>query len=88
MAPLYALLQSNAKWVCVDKQEQVYEDAKKTLSEFLMLVHFDNKLLIILSCDANLIGVSCVLVPMINNEERPALFIRAHNQKQNKITRS
>ena len=75
MAPLYALLQSNVKWVWADEQERAFEDAKRALLESSMLVHFDNKLPVVLSCDASPTGVSCVLAHVIKNEERPVLFI-------------
>ena len=75
MAPLFVLLQSNAKWVWADEQERAFEDAKRALLESSMLVHFDNKLSVVLSCDASPTVVSCVLAHVINNEERPVLFI-------------
>ena len=75
MAPLYALLQNNTKWIWADEQERAFEDTKRTLLESLMLVHFDNKLQVMLSCKASPTGVSCVLAHVINNEERPVLFI-------------
>ena len=61
MAPLYTLLQSNIKWVWVDEQEHAFEDGKRALLESSMLVHFDNKLPVVLSCNASPTGVSCVL---------------------------
>ena len=74
MALLCALLQSNAKWVWADEQERAFADAKRTLFELSMLVHLDKKLPVVLSCDAFPTGV-CVLAHVINNEERPVLFI-------------
>ena len=75
MAPLYALLQSNAKWVWADEQERAFEDAKRALFESSMPVRFDNKLPVVLSCDASPTRVSCVLAHVIKNEEHPVLFI-------------
>ena len=75
MTPLYALLQSNVKWVLADKQERAFEDEKRALLESSMLAHFDNKLPVMLSCDACPTGVSCVLAHVIKNEKRPVLFI-------------
>ena len=39
-----------------------------------MLVHFDKKLPVVLSCEASPTGVSCVLAHVINNEERQVFF--------------
>ena len=75
MAPLCALLQNNAKWVWADEQKRAFEDAKRAFMEPSVLVHFDNKLPSVLSCDACATGVSCVLAHVINNEESPVLFI-------------
>ena len=75
IAPLYAQLQSNAKWVWTVEQEWALKDAKRALFESSMLVHFDYKLPVVLSSDVSPTGVSCVLAHGINNEERPVSFI-------------
>ena len=73
MALLYALLQSNAEKLWANEQERAFQDAKRVLLKFSMLVHFDNKLSVMLSYDAA--GVLCVLAHVINNKERPILYV-------------
>ena len=88
MTPLYALLQSNTQYVRADEQERAFKDAKRALLESLMLVNFDNKLPIVLSCDSSPTGVSCALAHVINNGERQVCLFHAHYQQQNETTRS
>ncbi len=73
LAPLYqyALLQKK-KWKWGAKQQQAF-DHVKNLSR--VRVHFDDKLPLVLSCDASPYGVGAVLSHvMANGDERPICY--------------
>ena len=75
LAPLYQLLQKQKKWTWGNSQERAFEMVKHLLKSSRVLVHFDDKLPIILSCDASPYGVGAVLSHrMANGEERPICF--------------
>ena len=75
LAPLYQLLQKQKKWTWGNSQEKAFETVKHLLKSSRVLVHFDDKLPIILSCDASPYGVGAVLSHrMANGDERPICF--------------
>ena len=54
---------------------KAFEEAKCLLQSSRVLVHFDDKLPLILSCDASPYGVEAVLSHrMVNGDERPICF--------------
>ena len=57
------------------KQAMTFQAIKTALKFFSLLVHFDNSLPLILSCDASPYGVGAVLShKMSNNVEKPIVF--------------
>ena len=75
LSPLYQLLQKRKKWTWDNSQEKAFEEVKKLLLSSRVLVHFDDKLPLILSCDASPYGVGAVLSHrMATGDERPICF--------------
>ena len=75
LSPLYQLLQKQKKWTWGNSQEKAFEEVKSLLQSSRVLVHFDDKLPLILSCDASPYGVGAVLSHrMANGDERPICF--------------
>ena len=75
LTPLYTLLQKNHKWSWSSEQTKAFEEVKRLLQTSEVLVHFDDKLPLILSCDASPYGVGAVLAHrMPNGDERPISF--------------
>ena len=72
LSPLYQLLQKQKKWTWGNSQEK---EVKSLLQSSQVLVHFDDKLPLILSCDASPYGVGAVLSHrMADGDERPIYF--------------
>ena len=61
LAPLYGLLQKEAKWQWGSKQAKAFQDAKNALQDDTLLVHYDSSKQLVLACDASLYGVGVVL---------------------------
>jgi hypothetical protein len=74
LEPLHRLLDKNAFWRWESRHERAFNKAREMLSSDSLLVHFDNSLPVVLSCDASSYGVGCVLSHLINGEERPIAF--------------
>jgi hypothetical protein len=75
LAPLHELLQSDAKWIWKDRHTQSFNEAKKLLLTSQVLVHFDPKLPLMLSCDASPYGVGAVLShQMPDGTDKPIAF--------------
>ena len=75
LAPLYALLQKQKKWAWGREQKEAFQKVKDLLKSSRVLVHFDDKLPLILSCDASPYGIGAVLShKMTNGDERPVCF--------------
>ena len=75
LAPLYSLLQNDAKWEWNDIHDRAFEDAKQALINSSLLVHFDQSLPVVVSCDASPVGIGAVLANVIDGVERPVMFI-------------
>lgn len=61
LAPLYALLQKKARWTWGAVQDKAFQEAKGQLTSPCLLVHFDPRKELVLSCDASPYGVGAVL---------------------------
>lgn len=70
--PLYALTKKKAQWNWEEKHQKAFEDLKDLLSSENVLVHFDSKLPLGLSCDASNVGIGAVLFHRFpDGSERP-----------------
>ena len=75
LAPLYALLQKDKKWTWTDKEQAAFDQAKASLQGDSLLVHYDPKRELTLSCDASPYGLGAVLSQhMEDGEEKPVGF--------------
>ena len=76
LAPLYALLRASARWQWTAKQEDAFRASKRLLTSSQVLVHFDPRLDLVLSCDASAYGIGAVLSHrMPDGAEKPIGFI-------------
>ena len=74
LAPLYSLLQK--KWVWKKPQENAFHAVKELLRSSRVLVHFNEKLPLILACDASSYGLGAVLSHrMPDGSDRPIGFV-------------
>lgn len=75
LSPLYTLLQKQKKWTWGPDQKKAFSHVKDMLKSSRVLVHFDDQLPLILSCDASPYGVGAVLShQMPDGSERPVGF--------------
>ena len=72
LAPLYKLLQKQRRWKWGPDEEAAFSHVKDLLRSSQVLVHFDDKLPLVLSCDASPYGLGAVLTHrMENGDQRP-----------------
>lgn len=71
---LYKLTKKEVKFDWTNECKEIYHRSKKLLLENKLLVHYDPKKPIVITCDASPYGVGAVLSHLINGEERPVLF--------------
>lgn len=75
LAPLHELLHQDVKWFWGDRQRRAFEDSKLLLQSSDVLVHFNPKQDIVLSCDASPYGIGCVMSHIMpDGSERPIAF--------------
>ena len=75
LSPLYSLLQKNKRWSWGQSQTEAFDAVKKLLLSSRVLVHFDDSLPLVLSCDASPYGIGAVLSHIMpNGDERPVSF--------------
>ncbi|XP_023809022.1 uncharacterized protein K02A2.6-like [Oryzias latipes] len=75
LAPLHKLLRKDEKWVWGPDQERVFKLSKELLQSDRVLVHYDERKELILSCDASPYGVGAVLAHrMPDGQEKPIGF--------------
>ena len=75
LAPLHQLLRKDAKWIWSQTQDKAFQHSKSLLQSSSLLVHYDEKKPLILSCDASPYGLGAVLShQMENNTEKPIAF--------------
>lgn len=75
LAPLYLLLRQTTQWNWGQKQRRSFRDVKKLLKSSRVLAHFDDRLPLILACDASPYGLGAILSHrMPDGSERPIGF--------------
>ena len=74
LSPLYKLLEKKSTWQWTDECNNVFQECKSLLTSDAVLVHYDIKKQLRLSCDASQYGVGAVLSHTVNGEERPIAF--------------
>ena len=75
LAPLYRLLRKRTSWQWREKQRRAFRRIKELLHSVRVLTHFDDKLPLVLACDALPYGLGAVLSHRFpNGEERPVGF--------------
>ena len=75
LAPLYRLLQKNTPWSWGEEQRQAFQQAKAALISAKVLVYYDPRQKLILSCDASPYGVGVVLSHKLEDgTEYPVAF--------------
>ena len=71
-APLYRLLQKDTKWNWGKDQQEAFERAKDIVQSSTLLVHYDPKRQLVLTCDASPFGIGAVLAHIMDDgSERP-----------------
>ena len=72
LAPLYTLLKKKTPWRWQADQEKAFNEAKASLKSPKLLVHYDGRKELILTCDASPVGLGAVLAHrMEDGTERP-----------------
>ena len=75
LAPLYQLIQKSAHWNWRQKHRNAFKHFKNLLHSGRVLVHFDDSLPLILTCDVSPYGLGAVLLhKMPDGEEKPVGF--------------
>ncbi|KAL8586184.1 hypothetical protein ACOMHN_057746 [Nucella lapillus] len=75
LAPLYSLLQKGVLCSWGKQQKKTWTEAKNLLQSSQVLVHYDSRKDIVLSCDASSYGVGAVISHrMADSSERPVAF--------------
>ena len=75
LAPLYSLLKRDVRWRWTAKEERAFQASKDLLTSSQLLVHFDEKLPLILACDASAYGVGAVLAHRLQDgSEKPIAY--------------
>ena len=72
--PLNALLEKDIKWEWSSEQKEAFRESKKALLDSC-LVHFDPSLPMVVSADSSNYGLGAVLCHLIENVERPVVFV-------------
>ena len=76
LAPLYLLLRKTSSWQWGTRQQRAFEASKKMLTSTNVLVHFDPKEELVLSCDASRYGIGAVLSHKFEDgSEKPVGFV-------------
>ena len=75
LAPLYSLLRSSSHWHWGVRQAKAFKASQQLLTSSEVLVHFDPRNEIVLSCDASPYGIGAVLSHRFQDgTERPVGF--------------
>lgn len=74
LAPLNQLLKKDTTWKWTEKQDKAFQKAKTLLQGEPVLMHYNPKLKIILTCDASPYGIGGVLSHMTEEGEKPIAY--------------
>ena len=74
LAPWYNLLRKETPFHWSKACREVWCNMKKLLTSDELLVHYDPKKEIILTCDASPVGLGCVLSHLVDGVEKPIAF--------------
>ena len=75
LGPLYHLLQKGVSWRWEESHSSAFKQVKDSLLPNRVLVHYDPKKPLILSCDASQYGVGAVLSHIMpNGAEKPVAY--------------
>ena len=75
LAPLHELLQKYTPWHWGSAQSQAFEESKALLQSSQVLVHYDPRLPLVISCDAPPYGIGAVLShQMPDGSDKPVAF--------------
>ncbi|XP_045769765.1 uncharacterized protein K02A2.6-like [Maniola jurtina] len=74
LAPLYTLLKKGVEWKWSEEQDKAFQDIKVALTSCPVLMHYDERLPLIVSCDASARGVGAVLSQRGEDGERPVSY--------------
>ncbi|XP_068150236.1 uncharacterized protein [Drosophila tropicalis] len=73
--PLHRLLDKNAPWVWAHKHQDAFMNLKNLVTSQNVLMHFDSKLPVSLTCDASPYGIGAVLSHKLQDgSEKPIAF--------------
>ncbi|CAB4025212.1 Hypothetical predicted protein [Paramuricea clavata] len=74
LAPLNNLLKKNVPWKWTKSEDAAFKAAKNLLLNSRTLVHYNESLPLVLSCDASSYGAGAVLSHVINGKHQPIAF--------------
>ena len=74
LAPLNNLLKKNVPWKWTKSEDAAFTAAKNLLLNSRTLVHYNESLPLVLSCDASSYGAGAVLSHVINGKHQPIAF--------------
>lgn len=74
-APLFKLLRKDTEWLWDEACQKAFNKCKRDLSSDRLLTHYDQRLPMILTCDASNDGIAGVLSHRVNGEERPVFYV-------------
>ena len=75
LSPLYQLLNKDTSWEWTDSQEQAFQRSKELQTSDSLLVHYNPRHPLVLSCDASNYGVGAVLSHTLpDGSERPVAY--------------
>ena len=73
--PLHRLLDKNTVWFWGDKEKRAFQGVKELISSDIVLVHYNEKLLLVLACDMSPYGIGAVLSHSLpEGREAPVAF--------------
>ena len=76
LEPLYRLKRKEVHWQWGKEEQEAFDISKKMIADGKLLVHYDAKKPLVMSCDASPYGISAVLAhKMSNGDERPIAFV-------------